>query len=206
MILLESDRYYHIYNHANGSDDIFTNDENYHFFLKKYEEYINPIADTYAYCLMPNHFHLLVKTKDENDIGAVYNHTHNPHNLTGFQNLSGYEKFISKQFSNLFNSYTKALNKQTRRIGSLFQRPFKRKNINNEQYLKQLIIYIHTNPVHHGFTENTASWKYSSYNSILSNDKTNLKCKEVISLFDGRKNFIAVHSFTIDIISEIPFE
>jgi putative transposase len=204
MILLESDRYYHIYNHANGSDDIFTCEENYMFFLKKYEEHIGPIANTYAYCLMPNHFHLLVKIKDEKEIGTVVINT--THNLTGFQNLSGYEKFISKQFSNLFNSYTKALNKQTQRMGNLFQRPFKRKIIDTEQYLKQLIIYIHTNPVHHGFTANAASWKYSSYNIIIGDEKTNLKRNEVISLFDDRKNFKAVHRIMIDMISEISFE
>lgn len=56
---------YHNYNHANGSEDLFRKDENYRYFLQKYSEYIYPIAETYAYCLMPNHFHLMVKVRSE---------------------------------------------------------------------------------------------------------------------------------------------
>ena len=62
------DYFYHIYNHANGDDNLFREQENYRFFLQQYAKYINPIADTYAYCLMPNHFHLLVKIKEEQDL------------------------------------------------------------------------------------------------------------------------------------------
>ncbi|HRP60464.1 MAG TPA: transposase, partial [Vicingus sp.] len=58
--LLETKCYYHIYNRANGSEKIFLNEENYLFFLQKYIEYIHPIAETYCYCLMPNHFHFLI--------------------------------------------------------------------------------------------------------------------------------------------------
>ena len=68
---LEADNYYHIYNHAVGQDNLFKKDENYNFFLKKYANYINPIADTFAYCLMPNHFHFLVRIKYEKAIEAL---------------------------------------------------------------------------------------------------------------------------------------
>ena len=50
----------HIFNHANGFEDVFRGKENYRFFLEKYRLYIYPIAETYAYCLMPNYFHLVV--------------------------------------------------------------------------------------------------------------------------------------------------
>jgi hypothetical protein len=78
--LLEPGAYYHIYNHANGSDNLFRNDDNYMFFLKKYSEFISPVADTFAYCLMPNHFHLAVRMKDFQSRS----------NLQGFQNLGGF--------------------------------------------------------------------------------------------------------------------
>ena len=55
---------YHIYNHANGDDSIFWEQDNYRFFLEKYVKYINPVADTFAYCLMRNRFHLMVRIKD----------------------------------------------------------------------------------------------------------------------------------------------
>ena len=59
---------YHIYNHANGEENIFRSNENYYYFLKKYTEYIHPIAETHAYCLMPNHFHLMVRIRSEKEI------------------------------------------------------------------------------------------------------------------------------------------
>ena len=75
-------------------------------------------------------------------------------------------------------------------MGSLFLDNFKRKNIDTENYLKKTIIYIHQNPVNHGFCKTVDNWKYSSYNSIISNKPTNLKRKEVISLFEDVDNFI----------------
>lgn len=66
MEILESGFFYHIYNHANGREDLFLNDDNYNFFLKKYTFHISHVADTFAYCLMPNHFHFLVRIKEIN--------------------------------------------------------------------------------------------------------------------------------------------
>ena len=63
---------YHIYNHANGNDNLFRNEENYAYFLKRYAYFIHPIAKTYAYCLMPNHFHLLVKIRSEEGIAITF--------------------------------------------------------------------------------------------------------------------------------------
>ena len=68
MELLQFDTYYHIYNHANGDDNLFREEKNYSFFLEKYHQHIDPIAETIAWCLMPNHFHLLVKIKTEQEV------------------------------------------------------------------------------------------------------------------------------------------
>ena len=106
---------YHIYNHANGEDNLFRERENYRFFLQQYEKHITPVADTLAYCLMPNHFHLLVRIKDAEAL------------LQTFPKFETLEKLaasniISKQFANLFSSYTQAFNKKYDRKGSLFQK------------------------------------------------------------------------------------
>ena len=68
MEILEPDHFYHIYNHANGIENLFRTEDNYHYFLKKYHQHISPIAETWAYCLMPNHFHFLVRIKEEKDL------------------------------------------------------------------------------------------------------------------------------------------
>ena len=63
--LYEPNGIYHIVNHANGKENLFQEEENYHYFLKKYSEKLSPILDFIAYCLMPNHFHLLIRIKEK---------------------------------------------------------------------------------------------------------------------------------------------
>ena len=138
---LESGYYYHIYNHANGDEILFKNDNNFRFFLKKYNFYISPIADTFAYCLMPNHFHFLIRIK-ENIFSAD-----KTSEVLKTSEVS--KEKISNAFKNLFISYTKAYNKSYNRQGSLLRPKFHRKKITSEQYLKQAITYVHLNPVHH---------------------------------------------------------
>lgn len=102
--------------------------------------------------------------------------------------------------SNLFNSYTQAINKRYRRHGGLFERPFKRKLVDNEKYFKTLIVYIHDNPVHHGFTEHSAEWGWSSYLSCISIKSTKLKRETVLGWFDNMSNFKILHEQKINVI------
>jgi len=78
-------------------------------------------------------------------------------------------------------------------MGSLFKNRFNREPIEDENYLKKVIIYIHNNPVEAGFVKKQSEWKYSSYNSIISNKTTLLKRREVIELFEDLENFIFCH-------------
>ena len=192
------DTVYHIFNHANGNENIFVKTENYYYFLKKYAEYIYPIAETYAYCLMGNHFHLMVEIRSEEEL-KKYFLTKKP-DLTGFENLSG---LLSQQFSNFFNAYTKAFNLQQNRRGSLFQRPFKRKPVLDESYFTELIVYIHNNPVKHGFVNNILDWEHSSFHSYLSQKQSKLNRRYLENWFGDSEKLIAFHkemSIKIDIM------
>ena len=100
---------------------------------------------------------------------------------------------ISKQFSNLFNSYAKAYNKMYDRRGSLFNRPFKSKVINSNHYLTKVIHYIHHNPVHHGFTDTIEAWPYSSYHALISEKNTQLKRDYIHSWFGDLAVFKDLH-------------
>tara|TARA_R110002096_G_scaffold117211_1_gene253911 strand:+ start:20763 stop:21371 length:609 start_codon:yes stop_codon:yes gene_type:complete len=191
---LEADSIYHVYNQANGDERLLRIGENYAFFLRQYQKYIHPFAETFSYCLMPNHFHFLIQIKNEQSLK----------DLPGFQNLTGLDNkklsnFISKQFSNLFNSNTKAFNKMYQRKGSLFMKPFKRKKIEDEAYLKKLIHYIHYNPVEAALVKLPVDWKYSSYKTIISSYKTSIKRNEVIALFEDKQNFIYCHKIALTI-------
>ncbi len=179
---MEQSTYYHVYNHANGDENLYRQDENYHFFLRQWAKYIEPVADTYCYCLMPNHFHFLIRTKSELELATA--------NLTGLEDLSG---FISKSFSNLFNAYAKAYNEMYGRRGSLFHRPFKKKEISSDPYLTAVITYIHRNPIHHGFCDDLTVWPYSSYMALLSEKKTKLQRQQVLDWFGDRQSFIDNH-------------
>ena len=69
---IEEGYFYHIYNRGNNSEKIFFSEENYAYFLKLLTKYIFPVADIYAYCLLNNHFHILVRIKEKNEIEIKY--------------------------------------------------------------------------------------------------------------------------------------
>jgi len=185
--------YYHIYNRGIDSCNLFAKPDNFEYFLSLYDKYISPVADTFAWVLMPNHFHFLIRLKEEAEVAASLH-------LTGFENLSGVEvKPPHQHFSNLFNAYTKAFNKRTGRHGALFERPFKRKTIDNEGYLKQVILYIHNNPVHHGFCSHPMEYPWSSYLTCVSIKPTKLHRDRVIGWFDNEANFKYVHNQKVDV-------
>lgn len=186
---LNPGKYYHIYNRGTDSCNIFRENDNYEHFLALYDKYISPFAETYAWVLMKNHFHLLVRIL--------------PLNPEGFENLQGlmdkYEKRINQQFSNLFNAYTKAFNKRYCRTGSLFEHTFRRKLITNKEYLKRAILYIHTNPVHHKFCEHPVEYPWSSYLTCISLKPTRLKRDVVMGWFDNEANFKYWHNQKIEV-------
>jgi putative transposase len=67
-ISFEAEKVYHVYTHANGNENLFLESKNYSYFLKKYVVYLHPVAETYAYCLMPNHLHLMVRVRREEEV------------------------------------------------------------------------------------------------------------------------------------------
>lgn len=149
----EPNTFYHIFSRATGDEKLFKNEENYRFFLTKFKKYINPIAETYAYCLLPNHFHFLVKIKDGGELNSSFNEANS-------KNISAH---IMQSFSNFLNSYTKSFNKVFDRKGSLFMDYLRRVEITSNEQLHATLFYIHKNPVHHGLCKNINDWHWSSY-------------------------------------------
>ena len=91
------------------------------------------------------------------------------------------------------NSYTQSINNANNRTGGLFERPFRRINVENDSYLSQLIWYIHFNPQKHGVIRDFRSYHHSSYHSHLSIKPTKLKRDEILAWFGGRKRYIGFH-------------
>lgn len=174
--ILEQNHIYHIYNRGINSVPIFLSDENKSYFLRLFSKYLIEKVEVYAYCLMGNHFHLVIKIIED-------------------------EKIVTQAFSNLFNAYAKAFNKQNDRTGSLFEKHFKRIKIQDESYLRNIIQYVHLNPKHH-LDLNFKTYKYSSFQSIISHKQTKLARNEVLNYFDDIDNFIYCHDFKNEILLE----
>ena len=140
---------------------------------------------------MKNHFHLLVRIKD---LAAIKS------DLPGNKNPKGFGKPPYQHFSNLFNAYSKAFNKRYNRTGSLFEKNFHRKQINNIEHLKNVVVYIHQNPVHHRFSERPSDYPWSSYQTCISVKQTRLKRDTVVGWFDDSGNFKYYHEQKLDTI------
>jgi len=185
--------YYHIYNRGNGKMDIFREADDYTFFLFRLKEYLYPewkcrrapsasFASTeieryerltfskddfslIAYCLMPNHFHLLIGQNTDISISTL------------MLRLSG--------------SYVKFFNKKYDRVGSLFQDQFKAVHIESNPQLLHLSAYIHLNPVAAKLIKSLQSYPYSSYPEYAGLREGTLCNKEVIlNQFRDYKDYI----------------
>lgn len=203
---LEPDTFYHIYNRGINGTSIFLEDKNYAFFLTKYAQYINPVADTYAYCLLKNHFHFLIRTKpvinvEVKNLDRVIYSGYKPCQGCTLNPVNFPEpgQVISKKFANLFNSYSQSFNKMYSRTGGLFETLFRRIKVTTEEYFTRLVYYIHFNPQKHGFVDDFREYPYSSYSSHLSNKETKLKREEVFKWFGDKEEYKRCHEIGFDI-------
>jgi REP element-mobilizing transposase RayT len=186
------DTFYHIYNRGINGENLFKEERNYGYFLNKYAIFIEPVVETYAYCLLKNHFHLLIKIKNIDTLNQFLKEQNNNYELKS--GLHHPDFIVSKQFAKLFSSYSQSINISTNRTGSLFETPFKRIEVKDENYFIRLIWYIHHNPQKHGFVSDFRDYPHSSYNSYLSCKNTKLKKNEVIEWFGNLTNYKKFHS------------
>lgn len=172
---------YHIYNRGSGKQDIFLDDDDKTFFLFRLKENLFP-GNIYThgrytpkalapnsfsllcYCLMPNHFHFLIKQQAETPISAL----------------------ILK----VFTSYSKYFNKKYNRIGPLFQDTYKATPVLTDTYLCWLSAYIHNNPKTDNIVNNLLNYPWSSYLDYFGIRNGTLCNKEfVLSQFPSINNY-----------------
>jgi len=179
--------YYHIYNRGINDENIFVETRNYEHFLNLCEKYLSPVTDLFAYCLLRNHFHLLIRTRSE---GKILEPLKVSKTFRGSRPSSRHN---SAQFSHFFNAYAKAINKAYGRTGSLFHHPFGRVPVTSDRQFWNVIAYIHQNPQKHGFVKDFRDWKYSSYGVILSGKKTCVNRNAVMEWFGSEKEYLGLH-------------
>ncbi|MFH0937034.1 MAG: transposase [Candidatus Daviesbacteria bacterium] len=179
-------QYYHIYNRGSEKRSIFEARRDYQRFLKtvKYYQIEGPkpkfshfpnltvnrldetkkIIEIVAYCLMPNHFHFLIKQSRE----------------------GGITEFIRK----VSNSYAKYYNTKYSRVGPLLQGTFKAVLIETDEQLLHVSRYIHLNPISSFLVKELNQYKWSSYEEYTTKSSTNLCSKEeILGFFKNLKDY-----------------
>ncbi|RPI00858.1 MAG: transposase [Ignavibacteriae bacterium] len=132
------DMFYHIYNRGAHRSNIYNSAFQFNYFLKLLERYrVNYKIEISAYCLMPNHYHFLLKQKKDGS--------------------------ISRFIQTLCNAYVQAFNNIENHSGTIFQGAVKGIAVVSDEHLIQLISYIHNNPVAAGLVNKPELWKYSDY-------------------------------------------
>jgi len=203
------DTYYHIHNRGVNGENLFVQERSYDLFLRLYERHLSPVTDLFAYCLLKNHFHLLLRVKSEDEIikktlrvsfdttplvnqsNTSNQYSGSPAKPLGSLNLGS--RYVSDRFSNFFNAYAKTINKAYGRTGSLFQHPFGRVPITTDRQFWNVIAYIHQNPQKHGFVKDFRDWKYSSYGILLEDQPAPLHRAEVMKWFGTREDYQTLH-------------
>jgi len=174
---------YHIYNQGNNHRKIFFNQENYLFFLKKIKTYVTPYTDILAWCLMPNHFHLMVLVREAL---ASQGLTSSQALTTKSQTLTSKKRrTLNDSIGFLLRTYTRAINKQEKFSGTLFRKETKAECVNcpsgvspsfiakndvtiiniqnpEQQYPQVCFNYIHQNTVKANLVKNATDWEFSS--------------------------------------------
>jgi len=161
------DQYYHLYNRGNNRQAIFFEQENYLYFLRGVKKYLLPVASIIAYCLMPTHYHMLVRVNKTSEVCKT-------------SEVSEVSRRVSHAMQNFLISYTKAINKRFSRVGALFQGAFLSEPIYAYDHLLNLCVYIHANPVKDGSADCPEDWPYSNYLEWLGQRDGTLVDREFI--------------------------
>jgi REP element-mobilizing transposase RayT len=172
LISFDPGFHYHLYNRGVNRQEIFFENKNYLYFLFNIERYLLTFSDLIGYCLMPNHYHLLIYLRETSEVSST-------------SEVPATSE-VSNAMMRLSVSYTKAINNRYDRVGPLFQGAFQAKFVDADDYLSQLLGYIHLNPVTSGLVNSPEEWIYSSYHDYLSLDPPEL---------NHRKSFPELEAF-----------
>ncbi|MFT3980161.1 MAG: hypothetical protein QM687_06790 [Ferruginibacter sp.] len=188
---------FHVFNRTNNRELLFISDENRAYFLKQFAKYLQPFLETFCWCLLPNHFHFLVRVREHiaitEHLDSIDHSLLRPIERKYLAGEVSAELLLEFEWKRFFTSYSMAFNKKQQRKGNLFHRPFKRVHIDNDDYFTQAVIYIHANPAKHNICSDFSKYKWSSWMSALSSKPTLLSREELIEWFGGIEKFIGIH-------------
>ncbi|MDX1936306.1 MAG: hypothetical protein SFU21_04290, partial [Flavihumibacter sp.] len=168
--------------------------------LKRFKDFISPFVDCWAYCLLKNHCHFIIKIKHVQEIETIVlerpieeRTVSQKQFLLDKERNTAIDVMLERQVNSFLVSYTNYIKNKYNRSGGLFQKPFKRVNIQGDGYLQQAIVYVNANAEKHMIVKDFATYPYSSYAAIIKNENSLVKQEEVLVFFESKDNFIKVH-------------
>lgn len=210
-IPLQSGFTYHVYNRGNNGELLFRQPWDYHYFLRKYREYIHPLVKTYSFTLMPNHFHFLVQVRSYQELytalpkkfpappeGLLY--ADEVFEESQFLYDEAVSKKLSRRFAAFFAGFVRVINSVHNRSDKLLALPFKRILVDDEAYFTNLVCYLHRNAIHHGYCWNYEEWPYSSFHEIMAGESEWLDIPFLMDWFGSLEAFLEEHLNYRDII------
>ena len=192
---------YHVYNKTNNKELLFQSYDNYLYFLKQYYQYISPVADTFAWNLLPDHFHFLIRIKSSVEIIKhlqtlpLFHQTKSEKTFLTDNDINAITRSSFKRF---FTSYAMAYNNLFKRTGNLFYRRFKRVEITQDTQFTQALVYIHANAQKHKLVKEFKLYPWTSYHAVISEKPTKLLRNEVLEWFGGKERFITTHQSLVE--------
>ncbi len=178
-----ANNFYHIYNRGNDKQKVFYSNRNYEYFMNKIKIEISSVCDVLAYCLMPNHYHLLVYTS-ENSLGL---------NLLSDRK----QQILTRKIGTIQSSYTQAINKQENKTGSIFQQKAKSKIVTLDPVTT--FHYIHQNPVRANLTKKIEDWEFSSFNEYHQAERSicNIEIAQRLLDIPSERNLFYEQSYKV---------
>ena len=170
--------YYHIFNRGINGELLFRHSANYQCFLDKYHQYLHELTETLAYCLLGNHFHLLIYIKEPVSDPCDYGRQ-------GF--------LVSRQLSHFFNSYAQSFNRLNNRTGGLFESPFRRRLLTGSTAICNTFFMIHSNAQRLGYVRDFRDWPYSSYRPFTEGGSRFLSPSGILQWFESIESFERYH-------------
>ncbi len=176
--LFEPNKYFHIYQKAENGYNLFPSEEAQEIFFNALHKIINPYAKLMGYCLLPDHYHLLIKVKDE-----IYQRR-------GFPGIS---QLLTLSLRKFIRNYNLWLDREFGIKKKLLRSLPQIVQIQGEEKFKEILAGIHLNPLYHKLTTNPLNYIWSSYQSIINKSSQNLNFEDVIKHYGNAIEFKEFH-------------
>jgi putative transposase len=196
----EFQKHYHILFRSIDGIPLFKTEKEHLFFLEKWKRFTDPVFETWAYSLLDNHTHFIIKVKQQEEVIQMLSDLKEDAKTKVIREFlekkedSQIGPIIERQVNSFMVSYANTYNNIIERKGGLFQQPFRRSLIATETHLQQAIVYVHANAQKHRLVKDFKTHRFNSYHAILERNESIVNSTAVLNFFDGIDKFISIHS------------